>query len=213
MGIIEWAIELIKQLIELGGYGGITLLMALESMCLPIPSEIVLPFGGWLAFDGKMDWILVSLAGTLGCVIGSVLAYWIGMKGGRPFVCRYGKYVFLNEGHLDSTDRWFKKYGPPMIFLTRILPIVRTFISIPAGMARMDFKKFVILTAIGSAIWCFTLTYVGYALGANWRSIQVLFDQVDILIVLFLAALLVWWFIRRRKRLKAKEDYCKTEQT
>jgi membrane protein DedA with SNARE-associated domain len=211
MGIIEWAIELIKQLIQLGGYGGIVLLMALESMCLPIPSEIVLPFGGWLAFDGKMDWILVSLAGTAGCIIGSVIAYWIGMKGGRAFVCRYGKYVFLNEGHLDSTEKWFNKYGPPMIFLTRVMPIVRTFISLPAGMARMDFKKFVILTGIGSAIWCFALTYVGYALGANWQTIQVWFNQADILIVVFFAALLAWWFIRRRKRLKAKEEYCKVE--
>ncbi len=211
MGVIEWAIELIKQLIQLGGYGGIALLMALESMCLPIPSEIVLPFGGWLAFDGKMDWILVSLAGTAGCIIGSVLAYWIGMKGGRAFVCRYGKYVFLNEGHLVSTEKWFKKYGPPMIFLTRIMPIVRTFISIPAGMARMDFKKFVILTGIGSAIWCFALTYVGYALGSNWQTIQVWFNQADILIVVFIAAFLSWWFIRRRKKLKAKEEYCKVE--
>ena len=209
MGIIEWAIELIKQLIELGGYGGIFLLMALESMCFPIPSEIVLPFGGWLAFEGKMDWILVSLAGTAGCVAGSVVAYWAGMKGGRPFICRYGKYVFLNEGHLDSTERWFKKYGTTMIFLTRVLPIVRTFISLPAGMARMDFKKFIILTAVGSAIWCFALSYIGYALGTNWQTIEVWFRQADILILVAFAALLAWWYMGRKKRLKARDAYCK----
>jgi membrane protein DedA with SNARE-associated domain len=211
MGIIEWAIELIKQLIELGSYGGIFFLMALESMCFPIPSEIVLPFGGWLAYDGKMDWILVSLAGTAGCVAGSAAAYWVGMKGGRAFVCRYGKYVLLNEGHLDSTERWFKKYGSTMIFLTRVLPIVRTFISLPAGMAKMDFKKFIILTTIGSLIWCFALTYVGYALGANWQTIEVWFRQADVLILVFFAALLVWWLLRRKKRLKAREEYCRTE--
>jgi membrane protein DedA with SNARE-associated domain len=149
MGIIEWAIELIKQLIDAGGYGGIALLMALESMCIPIPSEIVLPFGGWLAFDGQMNWILVSLAGTIGCVIGSILSYWAGEKGGRAFVCKYGKYLLLNEGHLDLSERWFKKYGTPMIFFSRILPIMRTFISLPAGIAKMDFKNFVVLTTMG----------------------------------------------------------------
>jgi membrane protein DedA with SNARE-associated domain len=211
MGIIEWAIELIKQLIEIGSYGGIFLLMALESMCFPIPSEIVLPFGGWLAFDGKMDWILVATVGTIGCIVGSAVAYWVGMKGGRAFVCRYGKYVFLNEGHLDSTERWFKKYGSTMIFLTRVMPIIRTFISLPAGMARMDFKKFIFLTAIGSIIWCFTLTYIGYALGTNWQTIEVWFRQADILILVFFAVLFIWWLVRRRKRLKAREEYCKTE--
>jgi membrane protein DedA with SNARE-associated domain len=211
MGIIEWAIELIKQLIQFGSYGGIFILMALESMCFPIPSEIVLPFGGWLAYDGHMDWVLVSLVGSAGCIFGSALAYWVGMKGGRKFVCKYGKYVFLNEGHLDSTERWFNKYGSAMIFLTRVLPIIRTFISLPAGMARMDFKKFMVLTAVGSLIWCFALTYIGYALGPNWQTIENWFRQADIVIVVFLAALLVWWLLRRNKRLKQKEDYCKTE--
>ena len=211
MGIIEWAIELIKQLIQFGGYGGIFLLMALESMCLPIPSEIVLPFGGWLAYSGTMDWILVGLAGTAGCIFGSALAFWAGMKGGRQFVCKYGKYVFLNEGHLDTTERWFKKYGASMIFLTRVLPIVRTFISLPAGMARMDFKKFIGLTAIGSAIWCFALAYIGYALGPDWQTIQTWFNQADILILVFLLVLLVWWIFRWKKRQRAKEEYCKTE--
>jgi membrane protein DedA with SNARE-associated domain len=211
MEIIEWAIELIKQLIQFGGYGGIFLLMALESMCFPIPSEIVLPFGGWLAFSGSLDWILVALAGTTGCIFGSALAYWAGMKGGRQFVCKYGKYVFLNEGHLDTTERWFKKYGTSMIFLTRVLPIVRTFISLPAGMARMDFKKFIVLTAIGSAIWCFSLSYIGYALGPEWQTIQLWFDQADILILVFLVVLLVWWLFRWEKRQKAKEEYCKME--
>jgi membrane protein DedA with SNARE-associated domain len=206
MGIIEWAIELIKQLIQFGGYVGIFSLMALESIGLPIPSEIVLPFGGWLAYDGKMDWILVSLIGTAGCIVGSALAYWAGKKGGRKFVRRYGRYVLLNEGHLDATERWFKKYGTPMIFITRLIPVIRTFISIPAGMARVDFRKFITLTAIGSAIWCFTLSYVGYALGPQWRTIEVWFRQADILILVFFVALLLWWIVRRIKRHKAKEE-------
>jgi membrane protein DedA with SNARE-associated domain len=133
------------------------------------------------------------------------------MKGGRRFVCSYGKYVFLNEGHIDSTERWFKKYGASMIFITRVLPIVRAFISLPAGMARMDFKRFLALTAFGSAIWCFALSYVGYALGPDWQTIQLWFNQADILILVFFAAMLVWWLVRRRKRLEAKEEYCKIE--
>ncbi len=209
MGIIEWAIELIKQIIQFGGYGGIFLLMALESMCFPIPSEIILTFGGWLAYDGNMDWVLVALVGSAGCIVGSTLAYWAGMKGGRAFVCKYGKYLLLNEGHLDSTERWFKKYGTMMIFLTRVMPIVRTFISLPAGMARMDFKKFIVLTSIGSIIWCFALTYVGYALGPNWQTIEDWFRQADILILVGAAAVLVWWLLGRKKRQKAKEEYCK----
>ncbi len=209
MGILEWAIELIKQLIQFGGYGGIFMLMALESMCLPIPSEIVLPFGGWLAYDGHMDWILVSLVGTAGCTAGSALAYWVGMKDGKAFVRRYGRYVFLNEGHIDATERWFKKYGMPMIFLTRLVPVVRTFISLPAGMARVDFRKFIILTAGGSAIWCFSLTYIGYALGTHWRAIEVWFRQADILILVFLTAILLWWILSRRKKINAREDYRK----
>jgi membrane protein DedA with SNARE-associated domain len=98
-----------------------------------------------------------------------------------------------------------------MIFLTRVMPIIRTFISLPAGMARMDFKKFIFLTAIGSIIWCFTLTYIGYALGTNWQTIEVWFRQADILILVFFAVLFIWWLVRRRKRLKAREEYCKTE--
>lgn len=211
MGIIEWAFMLIKQFIEFGGYGGIFLLMALESMLLPIPSEIVLPFGGWLAYDGKMDWVLVALAGTAGCIVGSALAYWAGMKGGRAFVCRYGKYILLNEGHLEATERWFKKYGAPMVFITRVTPIVRTFISLPAGMARFDFKKFILLTASGSAIWCFALAYFGYVLGPNWRTIEGWFRQADLLILVFLIAAAIWWVLRRKKRTEPKKESSKDE--
>jgi membrane protein DedA with SNARE-associated domain len=185
--------------------------MALESMCLPIPSEIVLPFGGWLAYDGHMDWILVSLVGTAGCIAGSALTYWVGMKDGKAFVRRYGRYVFLNEGHIEATERWFKKCGMPMIFLTRLVPVVRTFISLPAGMARVDFRNFIVLTALGSAIWCFALAYVGYALGPNWRTIEIWFRQANLLILAFLAILIVWWLVHRKKRLNAKEECCGTE--
>ena len=148
---------------------------------------------------------------TAGCIFGSTLAYWAGMKGGRPFVRRYGRYVLLNEGHLDATERWFKKYGMPMIFITRLIPVIRTFISIPAGIARVDFKEFITLTAIGSAIWCFTLSYVDYALGPQWRTIEVWFRQADILILVFFAALVLWWIVRRIKRHNENEQYGKTK--
>lgn len=182
------------QIVELIGYLGIVFLMTLESVGIPIPSEVVMPAGGWLASDGTLNLYLVTFAGTLGCVIGSTIAYWIGLKGGRTTVLRYGHYFFLNEGHLDSTERWFKKYGAITIFLTRLLPIVRTYISFPAGMAKMKFWPFITLTAIGSAIWCFALAYIGYILGPNWNSISGNFNLLTTVVAVGLVLIFVTWF-------------------
>lgn len=196
-------VQTILQIIAQIGYLGIAALMALESMGIPIPSEVVMPAGGWLAADGTLNLILVTIAGTIGCVVGSAMAYWIGLKGGRAAVKRYGKYVFLNEGHLDSAENWFNKYGAATIFLTRLLPVVRTYISFPAGMAKMKFWPFIILSALGSAIWCFALTYIGYILGPNWNSISGSFNVLTIAVLVGLGVIIVVWYIRRRMRKRA----------
>jgi membrane protein DedA with SNARE-associated domain len=207
MGIIEWGILFIKDLILTTGYPGVFFLMALESACLPIPSEIVMPFAGWLAYDGQFNLIFATLAGTFGCLAGSIGAYLIGMYGGRKFVLRYGKYLLLSEKSLDSAERWFAKYGSSAVFFSRLLPIVRTFISLPAGMAKMNLVRFSVLTFLGSLPWCFALTYVGFALGPNWESITGIFRGLDVLIVLAVILIVVWYLLRRRRmRVKAQEE-------
>jgi membrane protein DedA with SNARE-associated domain len=148
----------------------------------------------------------VTVAGTIGCTVGSVIGYWIGLKDGRAEVQRYGKVVSLNDGHLDSAERWLNKYGAAKIFLTRLLPVIRTYISFPAGMAKMKFWPFIILSAIGSAIWCFILAYIGFLLGPDWDSISGAYNVLTI-IVLGAQGLVVFIYIyRKRKKRVTGED-------
>jgi len=207
MGLIEFIANGIKDIILTMGYPGIIFLMGLESMVLPIPSEVVMPFAGWLAYDGQMDWVIAALVGTLGCTLGSLIAYYAGYYGGRPFVLRYGRYVLLQEKHLDSAERWFERWGASAVFFTRLLPVLRTFISIPAGICRMNIVKFIILTTLGSAPWCFALTYAGFLLGPEWESIIRFFEPFEVLIVVA-AVLLVfyYYFYYRKKRSAGAED-------
>jgi membrane protein DedA with SNARE-associated domain len=200
MDIISLAIQYVKDFIAGIGIIGIFLLMTLESMCLPIPSEIVLPFGGWLASEGKLDVFMVGLAGSLGCLAGSVIAYVIGYYGGRPFILRYGRYVFLKERHIESAECWFKKYGNIAIFGSRLLPVVRTFISLPAGVAKMDFTRFAILSFIGSVPWCFAFAYAGYFMGQNWESLGSLYDTFTIIVIASILILSLWFFYFRRRK-------------
>lgn len=203
-GIVEWGISVISAIILALGYPGIILLMALESACVPIPSEFVMPFAGYLAFsEHTFDLVGLTIAGTVGNLIGAITAYWIGMKGGRPFVLKYGRYVLLRKRHLDLAERWFEKYGDATTLFSRMLPIIRTFISLPAGMGKMNFKKFVIFTTIGSIPWNFALAYIGFSLGPNWREIIVWFETLDfvvIIAVIAIVAFLIWTYFRRNKR-------------
>jgi membrane protein DedA with SNARE-associated domain len=198
MDIITWGVTVLEDFIAAIGYLGIFLLMTLESMALPIPSEVVMTFAGALAFQGRLDIWGVTLAGTIGCTVGSVLAYAIGMYGGRSFICRYGRYVLLRPGHIDAAEQWFKKYGNLAVFGSRLLPVVRTFISLPAGMAKMNFPRFVLLSFAGSLPWCFMLAYLGYYLGGNWQVIQTYFGLFTIIVVVAVAALLIWYFLIRK---------------
>jgi len=185
MSIIEWGSDLILNIIETLSYPGIVFLMALESACLPVPSEIVMPFAGFLASgDSGFSIAGITAAGTLGNLLGSILAYWIGMKAGRTLILKYGRYVLIREKHLNWAENWFSKYGDSAIFFSRLMPIVRTFISLPAGMARMNFPKFVAFTVLGSIPWNFALTYAGYLLKDSWESILDFFHKLDILVVI-----------------------------
>src|SRR6266851_9820197 len=128
------------------GYAGIVLLMAIESACIPLPSEIIMPFSGYLVYTGRFNLWLVGIAGAFGCVVGSLAAYWVGMRGGRPLIEKYGRYVLISRHDLDLADRWFEKRGEIIVFVSRMLPAIRTFIAFPAGVARMNLKRFVIYT-------------------------------------------------------------------
>ena len=181
--IIVFVSSIITSLIAEFGYFGIFLAMVLESAALPIPSEIIMPFAGFVVLQGKLDFFLVVLAGTLGNLVGSILLYYIGLKGGRPLLVKYGKYILVSEREIKIADEWFKKFGSKVIFLSRMLPVVRTFISLPAGTARMDIRKFSFYTLLGSVPWNIALTYLGFVLGEKWQQIEGVFRAFDVIII------------------------------
>ncbi len=203
--IIEILSSFIVATISALGYSGIVLLMAIESACIPLPSEIIMPFSGYLVSTGQMNIWFVGLAGAVGCVLGSMVAYWAGMYGGRPLAEKYGRYVLLSRHDLDIADRWFARYGEAIVFTARLLPAIRTFIAFPAGVARMNIPKFIFYTFAGSLPWCLGLAYVGQKLGEQWNKDETLktwFHRFDFLIGI--AGLLVagWWVWRHVKHLR-----------
>ena len=164
MVLVELLAGFITSFISQIGYIGVFFLMALESALIPVPSEVIMPFSGFLVATGEFSLFYVLVAGTLGNLVGSVIAYYIGSYVGRGLVLRYGKYVLLDEGHLNLSDRWFKKFGDKIIFVSRNLPAVRTYISLPAGISKMNIFRFSIYTLIGSIPWNFVLLYAGVLL-------------------------------------------------
>ena len=184
----------IKSTIAVTGYSGIAILMAIESACIPLPSELIMPFAGYLVYEGSMSLFWVATAGAIGCNLGSLVAYEIGHYGGRPLVERYGRWILMGRRELDWADRFFARWGHAAVFVARLLPVVRTFIALPAGVARMPRGKFHTYTFLGSWPWCFVLAWAGMKLGENWRSLGKYFHQFDAVIgVLIVAA--VGWFV------------------
>ena len=191
------------------GYLGIVLAMALESCLIPLPSEIVMPLAGLFVATGaatstgKLDLIGVAFAGALGCLIGSAVAYWIGAAGGRPLVLRYGRFFLISQADSDRADRWFAKYGSPVAFFSRLLPVVRTYISLPAGISRMNFGKFLLYTFLGSLPWTFALAYVGYLFGPALQQkisgLSTIFHGLDVVIVVVFLALVGLYVYRHIK--------------
>jgi membrane protein DedA with SNARE-associated domain len=184
------------------GYGGVVLLMAIESACIPLPSEIIMPFSGYLVFTGQMNLWLVGLAGAVGCVLGSLVAYCAGAYGGRPFIVKYGKYILISHHDLDLADRWFQRHGDITIFVGRLLPVIRTFIAFPAGVARMDLWRFNLYTFVGSYIWSVALAWVGMKLGENWNTLGVYFHRFDAAIGVVLLIAIVWYVRRHLQHMK-----------
>jgi membrane protein DedA with SNARE-associated domain len=199
-GLIKYLAVFVIGAISAMGYFGIVLMMAIESACIPLPSEIIMPFSGYLVFTGRFGLFEVAIAGAAGCVLGSVIAYWVGVYGGRPFLLKYGKYVLITPKELDSADRWFARYGDGAIFISRLLPVIRTFISLPAGIAKMNFPKFVIYTFIGSFPWCLGLAWLGKKLGENWITLGKYFHQLDALIGAVIIAGITWFIWRHWPR-------------
>jgi membrane protein DedA with SNARE-associated domain len=200
------------------GYPAVVFLMAIESACIPLPSEVIMPFAGTLTVTLVLNGVtqtarfnlwFAGLFGALGCLIGSILAYWVGVWGGRPFILRYGKYVLLSKHDLDTADRFFTRYGEGAIFVSRLLPIVRTFISLPAGICRMSFTRFCIYTFVGSVPWCIALAWVGRILGQNWKTIEVYFRKGDLVIGILIVAGLFLFFYRHFRRPREAEPPAK----
>ncbi|WDL97964.1 DedA family protein [Alicyclobacillus sp. ALC3] len=182
-------------------YGNVAvfLLMTLESACIPIPSEVVMPLAGYHAFTAHQSFIVPVLIGTLANVVGGLIAYAVGRAGGRPFIHRYGRYILLNDRHLERAEQWFARRGEITVFVTRLLPALRTFISLPAGVAKMGLWRFTIYTAIGSFIWNFALTDAGYQLGQHWETVAKYTKPLTYIGAVLLVAAVVWfWFGRRR---------------
>lgn len=188
MGITDVIIEYCTKVIEVTGYLGVMVLMVFESMIAPVPSEAVMPFAGFLIHEGKFSWLGVAVSSTAGSIIGSVISYYMGLYGGKPVIQKFGKYLLLDNHHLELTERFFDKYGESAVFISRFVPVVRHLISIPAGIGKMNFTKFLVYTTVGACAWNMILTYVGYALKNNWGTIKQYTKYGDYIIVLALIA-------------------------
>jgi membrane protein DedA with SNARE-associated domain len=207
--IITLLVHFVTHVIDMGGYAGIVALMGINSACIPLPSEIIMTFSGYLVYLGRFNLYLVAAAAVVGCNLGSAVAYWIGAKGGRPLVERYGKWVLMSRHDLDLMTLFFEKYGAITVLVARCLPIVQTFIAFPAGIAKMPRLRFHIYITIGSGAWCFFLAYVGMKLGERWhtdpRFYQAFhrFHPVIEIALLVGIAWFVWAHVKRARKAEA----------
>ncbi|GMA62232.1 alkaline phosphatase [Alicyclobacillus fastidiosus] len=191
----------LSVLISHYGNTAIFLLMMIESMCVPIPSEVIMPFGGFMADQGLLNLWSVVVIGTAGNVVGGIIAYAVGRYGGRPLIQRYGKYILLSVHHLDRADHWFERYGEITVFFGRMVPAVRTFVSLPAGVAKMSVWRFILFSVLGSLPWNLAMTYAGFQLHAHWSAIEEKLKPLTYIGALILVvAVLVFWFRRNKPR-------------
>lgn len=206
--ILEALARFTTAVIEAGSYWGIALLMAIESACIPLPSEIIMPFAGYLVSLGKLDLYLAATAGAIGCNLGSIVAYEVGRRGGRPMAEKWGRYVLIGPGELDAADRFFNRWGAAAILVGRMLPIIRTFIAFPAGVARMKLIPFHVYTFLGSWPWCFLLAWLGMWLGDKWNSdprVKAIYHQFEIVIAVAIVAagaFFLWHRLRDIRRVR-----------
>ncbi|MGH8003542.1 MAG: DedA family protein [Limisphaerales bacterium] len=191
--------------ISAGGYPIVALFMAIESACIPLPSEIIMPFAGFLVHEGRFSIWGATLAGAIGNLIGSVITYWVGYYGGRAAVVKWGKYILFSERDLNNADRFFQRYGSAATFFSRMLPIIRTFISLPAGISRMKFWPFAIFSFLGAIPWCWFLTYIGVKLGQNWNTIGQYLHKFDYAVAALILLGIAWYLHHHLKPVLAKK--------
>ena len=206
--IETWILDLVTTVYLTMGWPGVVLLMAIESVAFPIPSELVMPLAGWLLVQdrgGSVWWVgMAGIYGALGSLLGAWFVYWVSLKGGRPLLRKYGKYVLITQEEVDRAEVWFAKYGEWAVFFSRMVPVLRTLISIPAGISRMNFWKFSIYTFAGSFPWSFGLAYGGYLLGENWEALRAAMQPFELPILLAVVAVAAWFAFRRIKAIRAR---------
>ena len=202
--MVEMITNVIIYVLGKLGYAGIFGFMFLEGACIPVPSEVILPFGGFLVNKGELNFIIAVTAGTCGATLGSILMYLMGKYGGRPLVEKYMNTLHLSKSKLEKSDRFFQKYGEKVVFFSQMIPIVRTFISLPTGISRMKFKKFVVYTLLGTVVWAFVLVSAGFVMGKNWAVIRSWFHVFDIIIIIGIIAFICYSFMRHQYKLVKK---------
>ena len=208
-GIESALLDIVTKVYDAIGWPGVVFLMAVESASIPFPSELIMPLAGWQLIEAKggSAWLvlLAGFYGALGNLLGSWVAYLVSLKGGRPLLYKYGKYVLVTREEVDKAEEWFRKYGEWAVFFSRLMPVVRTFISVPAGIARMNFWKFSLYTFVGSFPWSAGLAYGGYLLGENWEDLRSVMRPFDIPILVVLAGAAAWFLIRRIRAIRAQD--------
>ncbi len=202
--IIIWMATMATSVISSAGYFGVFMLMAVDSTMIPLPSELVMPFAGYLAFEGRFDFLLVVFVSALGTIVGSLFSYYVGKYGGEPILEKYGRYVLINKKDLDWTHKWFQKHGESTIFISRFIPVVRQFISIPAGMSSMNLPRFILYTFLGGFIWNGILAYTGYALGQRWDLAHKYFEPLKYAAVLLIIAGVTYFIYKHLRHPKRK---------
>jgi len=206
--ILDILVNFITSFIGATGYLGVVALMAIESACIPLPSEVIMPFSGFLIASGTFNIWWLAIAGTLGNIFGSWIAYFVGKAGGRPLIEKYGKWILISRRDLDRADHWFERFGPGVVLVSRLLPVVRTFISFPAGIAKMPFWKFTFYTAIGAFPFVLFLAWLGEQLGKNWETLRTYFRGLDFVIlglIILAIGLWVWKHLKDRQIQQTKK--------
>ena len=196
--------DVFLQFIDGWGYYAVAILMALENACIPIPSELILGFAGYMIYAGRMTFTMAMVAGMVGGMLGSYFAYYVGHYGGRPFVDKYGKYFFVKKSHVDIAQEWFDKYGIKAVFFSRMLPVVRTFISLPAGFAHVDMKKFFFYTFIGSLPWTALSLFIGMMLGEGWKVMMEVGHEISLAVAAAIVIICIVLYVQYKRKKKKR---------
>lgn len=196
--------DVFLQFIDAWGYYAVAILMALENACIPIPSELILGFAGYMIYAGRMTFTMAMVAGMVGGMAGSYFAYYVGHYGGRPFVDKYGKYFFVKKSHVDIAQEWFDKYGIKAVFFSRMLPVVRTFISLPAGFAHVDMKKFFFYTFLGSLPWTALILFIGMMLGEGWKVMMEVGHEISLAVAAVIVIICIVLYVQYRRKKKKR---------